>query len=209
MSNRKLLISFLSLLALAIATPIATAYAQNYGTCLTRHDGQQICVGNLVLDSSNNAGQVLQLFTNGEAQVRYTAGYASGQVGTTSIEYLSRSIGCWYNVCEHNRVVDGSGNVGTVEAVFQNGMTLLCYESGYYAGTKQIVSANTLSPAMGPQPQPYPQPQPVPPGYNVPHACYGSCQIGAMCTDACPYGASCNYVYGARPPFWRVLSCPR
>jgi hypothetical protein len=49
--------------------------------------------------------------------------------------------------------------------------------------------------------------QPGNPG-NGAGPCYNQCQQRAMCTDGCPWGASCNYVNAAYP-YWRVLSCRR
>lgn len=49
-----------------------------------------------------------------------------------------------------------------------------------------------------------PVPAPVPPAHIYP--CYGTCAVGARCSDGCPPGAACSYTPGG-VPFWLVLSC--
>ena len=73
-------------------------------------------------------------------------------------------------------------------------------------GPPQIyVGAPAPQPTPVPTPEPTPEPSPVPPSHIYP--CYGQCVVGALCSDGCPWGATCSYTPGG-VPVWQILSCP-
>lgn len=117
----------LIVLASILATSIAMACPSD-----------RMCSGDRMIDSSENVGRVLEVFSNGQARVdldRYTGTYIR-QVNT-----LGKGVGCFQHICVGDRIVDSSENVGTVKEVFDNGKARVDLDR--YTGT-YIRQVNTL-----------------------------------------------------------------
>ncbi len=73
------------------------------------------CVGDMVVDSSNNVGKIIAVNPYSRSVV-ILRDWDSG-VETVSIKAAAIGLGCLGNVCVGNRVVDSSNNTGVVLAV--------------------------------------------------------------------------------------------
>jgi hypothetical protein len=96
----------------------------------------RFCCGDLVIDTSNDLGRVVEVFTNGQARVNYDH-YG---VYPVSINKLSKATSCSAHICVGDRTMDTSNDVGTVKEVFDNGKAQVKYDKyGLY-----IVEINKL-----------------------------------------------------------------
>ncbi len=110
---------------------IAFVFALLASTAALACPVDRICVGNRIIDGSDDVGSVVEVFSNGQAKVSLDAysGYYF-----RSVKNLGKGIDCLDGICMKDRAMDGSEHVGTVVEVFSNGKAKLSLDaySGYY-----------------------------------------------------------------------------
>lgn len=87
-----------------------------------------LCKGDRIVDSSNNVGSVLDVFSNGKAQVSLDGYY---NTYTRNVRELGKGVQCNQHICAGDRIVDSSNNVGKAVEVFDNGKAKVSLD-GYY-----------------------------------------------------------------------------
>lgn len=77
-----------------------------------------ICVGDRVIDNANDAGRVIEVYSNGKAKVKFDR---FSNLYTKNLKDISKSIRCKGRLCVGNRVLDNANDVGTIHEIFANG----------------------------------------------------------------------------------------
>jgi hypothetical protein len=90
-----------------------------------------LCKGDRIVDSSNNVGFVLDVFSNGKAQVSLDRYYGTF---IRNVSDLGKGVRCNQHICEGDRIVDSSNHVGKAVEVFDNGKSKVSLDSdfGYF-----------------------------------------------------------------------------
>lgn len=87
----------------------------------------KICVGSRVMDSNNNIGDVVEVYSNGKVKVLWFSYYS-----TVSISTLAKGVPCNQRLCVGDRVNDTASNlqqnVGKVVEAFENGMVSVWFD---------------------------------------------------------------------------------
>jgi len=101
------------LLASFLATSIAMACPSD-----------KLCNGDRIIDSSNNIGEVIEVFSNGKAKVLFDGSFRN-------TNNLGKGYRCIESVCSGDRIIDSSNNIGEVIEVFSNGKAKVLFDGSF------------------------------------------------------------------------------
>ncbi|MEK6579997.1 MAG: hypothetical protein AABZ55_12280, partial [Bdellovibrionota bacterium] len=110
--------------------------------CVQKNYGGKICVNDSIMDRDGDVGVVLQVFQNGQAQVRYDS--LGGRIYTLNVDNLYREIGCSGQICAGQTVIDTDRDIGYVLQVFENQRARVRYDR--LGGRVYTIDVSRLSP---------------------------------------------------------------
>lgn len=116
----------IKLLTLALVFSSMSSFASN---------PSDICANDRIIDSSGDAGRVIEVFSNGKAKIKFDAftGFY-----TKSLSGLGKGVKCHAGFCASNRVIDTSGDAGTIIEVFNNGTAKVKFDAFTGKYTKNL-----------------------------------------------------------------------
>jgi len=103
-------------------------------------DNARICVDDRIIDTENDTGRIVAIFSNGKVKVDWDKSTYGTTV--TTLRRIFKSVTCVDHLCIDDNVIDNENDTGRVIEAFTNGKTKIDWDKSSYGVT--IKSSSNL-----------------------------------------------------------------